>query len=333
MFSDIDAKELGSLQLTKLINSYSEYYIRGENHTSRAKKLDLQHFLTYLRRNKGVSKTQALKVRDWDFVAVQGFVDDCLAKGESPATVARRLATLKHMGRTLAERIPAFTNPTKEVRPPRVELGKPKALSTQELKQVKAKAKKRLKSKSTFIRLRNQMLLEFFLETGLRADEIRNLRRGQLDEELQWVKNVRTKAKRYRNVYLTSTIRESLASYLDYRRQELMRFYAKLSIKEDNKLPLFVSGYNAVPGNPDSFLMGTKSVWRAINEFSTSLKLHPHLLRHSFAIDLLDSTNDIRLVSQALGHSDVKITMRYTERKEEALAEALEAARKGKTKA
>ncbi|MCB0334283.1 MAG: tyrosine-type recombinase/integrase, partial [Bdellovibrionales bacterium] len=77
-------------------------------------------------------------------------------------------------------------------------------------------------------------------------------------------------------------------------------------------------------------LMGAKSIWRAINELSTETKLHPHLLRHSFAIDLLDNSRDVRLVAQALGHSDVRVTMRYTERGDEALAEAVEAARNSK---
>jgi site-specific recombinase XerD len=74
-------------------------------------------------------------------------------------------------------------------------------------------------------------------------------------------------------------------------------------------------------------LMGAKSIWRAINELSAETQLHPHLLRHSYALDLLDSSNDVRLVAQALGHSDVRITMRYTERKEEEVAAALERSR------
>lgn len=65
-------------------------------------------------------------------------------------------------------------------------------------------------------------------------------------------------------------------------------------------------------------------MYRAVRELSTELKLHPHLLRHSFALDLLDSSSDVRLVAQALGHSDVRVTMRYTERRDAEVAEALE---------
>ena len=71
-------------------------------------------------------------------------------------------------------------------------------------------------------------------------------------------------------------------------------------------------------------------MWRAINELSLDKELHPHLLRHSYALDLLNSSNDIRLVAQALGHGDVRTTMRYTERSEEEIASALEKSRSSK---
>jgi len=74
--------------------------------------------------------------------------------------------------------------------------------------------------------------------------------------------------------------------------------------------------------------MSPKSIWRAIRSCSVDTKLHPHLLRHTFASELLDSSHDIRLVAQALGHSDVRITMRYTERSDDEVAAALEQARK-----
>jgi integrase/recombinase XerD len=53
-------------------------------------------------------------------------------------------------------------------------------------------------------------------------------------------------------------------------------------------------------------------------------------LRHTYATNLLDDSRDIRLVAQALGHSDVRITMRYTERGNEEVAEALEKSRSKK---
>jgi site-specific recombinase XerD len=228
------------------------------------------------------------------------------------------------MGRTLAEKIPGFINPSREVRAPKIQTTKPKSLTTSEVSQVRKVAKKRLGEKGSFIRKRNAMILEFLLETGLRAEEVRLVRLSQLDDKLEWIKNVRTKGRRFRNVYINSKLRKSLLSYLEERELELKRLIKKVPQKLNRSLPLFISCYNFKPTEPDSFLMGAKTIWRAVHELSADTELHPHLLRHSFAIDLLDHSSDVRLVAQALGHSDVRTTMRYTERRDEDVARAIE---------
>ena len=311
-----------------IIESYLKYYASSTSHTARAKRLDLEHFAEFLSSLQGYSKPEKLKMRDWDFSSVQRFVDDSLRKGEAPATVARRLATLKHMGRTLAERIPGFINPAREVKAPKVHPPVPKAISNDELEEIKRKARERCKQKTSFIRYRNEVLLSFLLDTGLRADEVRYLKLSQIDDKLEWIENVRTKGRRYRNGYITSEMRPILKEYLEERDKALMKRYGKLTRAQSEAIPVFISLYDAVPGKPETFLMGAKTIWRAINELSAETALHPHLLRHSYALDLLDSVKDVRLVSQALGHSDVRVTMRYTERMDQEIAGALEKARK-----
>ena len=324
-------RSIKDASLAHTVDSYIRYYAAGNTHTARAKQLDLDRFLRFLARANGYSKLEKLKVSDWDFSAVQSFVDESLALGESPATVARRLATIKHMGRTLAEQIPGFVNPAREVKTPKTPAARPKSLAEDDVSAVREHAKARLSERKSFNRARNEALFNLLIDTGLRADEVRLLKLGQLDENLEWIRNVRTKGRRYRNVYITSAVREQLAEYLKLRETKLIALYQKLPKSESKSLPLFISTYNAEPGNPESFLMGAKSIWRAVNELSAGTHLHPHLLRHSFAMDLLDHTNDIRLVAQALGHSDVRVTMRYTERRDEEIAEALERSRSAKT--
>ncbi|RIL08004.1 MAG: hypothetical protein DCC75_09540 [Proteobacteria bacterium] len=314
--------------LVKVFDNYTHYYAAGESHTARAKRLDIQCFIKFLCSYRGCSKPEKLKIRDWDFSSVQRFIDECLAEGQAPATVTRRLATLKHMGRTLADKVAGFVNPAREVKSPKVPAGKPKALTKQELRMVRSRARERRKKKQSFIRIRNATIFEFLVDTGIRADEVRMLKRSQVDDKLEWVKSVRTKGRRFRNVYITTALRPRLREYLEAREKELKRYFAKLNKPKDGSLPFFISNYGCKPDKPESFMMGAKTIWRAINELSADTKLHPHLLRHSYALDLLKDSGDIRLVSQALGHSDVKITMRYTERKDEEVARALEKARR-----
>lgn len=322
--TQISIAKIGNTPFQKVVESYERYYATGSSHTARAKRLDLEHFARFLAEFHGLSTPAKLKVSDWVHSSVQRFVDESLRRGEAPATVARRLATLKHMGRTLAEKIGGFVNPAREVKAPKINPLKPKGLTRIELAAIKKVAKRRSSEKNSFIRLRNRMLFEFLIETGLRADEVRLLRMSQFDERFEWVRNVRTKGRQFRNVYLNTKLQRSLAKYLEVRRIELGRFFKKLAVKTDRALPLFISAYDVDVNDPDSFLMGAKSIWRAVHELTAETGLHPHLLRHSFAIDLLEHSNDVRLVSQALGHSDVRTTMRYTERRDEDVARAIE---------
>jgi integrase/recombinase XerC len=310
------------------VREYLTLYAAGVSHTAKAKELDTDKFLLFLKRAKRVKEIEQLVVSDWDFSLTQRFVDDCLAQGEAPATVARRLATLKHMGRVLAERLPGFINPAREVKPPRQQAQRPKSIAPDEIRNIQQRAHSVSLEKSSFTALRNETLLNLLLDTGLRAEEIRTLRMSQVDESLEWLRQVRTKGRRFRDVYITSQMRESLRAYLTARKDELSRIFPTLTRNTDAKLPVFVSVFRATPAEPQSFEMGAKSVWRAIRRCSVHTKLHPHLLRHTYATELLEDSKDIRLVAQALGHSDVRVTMRYTERGNEEVASALEQSRR-----
>jgi site-specific recombinase XerD len=322
------ADSISQGNLVELIDSYIEFYATSSGHTARAKKLDLYHFVRFLTDFRKKKSQESLLVKDWDYSAVQAFVENCLRAGESPATVTRRLATLKHMGRTLSEKYSGFINPAREVKPPKTAPLRPKSLTDDEIETIRAFAQEKIRLKPSFTRQRNFILFNFLLDTGLRAEEIRLLKGAQIKADLHWIEGVRTKGRKFRNVYITTTVREDLKTYLALREKQLKKYYPTLTAKVLSDHPLFISTHNAVPGKPQSFYLDPKTIWRAIRDFSQGTKLHPHLLRHSFAIDLLEDSKDIRLVSQALGHSDVRITMRYTERRDEEIAEALEAARK-----
>jgi integrase/recombinase XerC len=321
-------KKVAKLPLGSIVSEYLKFYAEGRGHTARAKQLDTDKFLEFLKRFKRKKEIDELSVEDWDFSGTQRFIDEALRVGEAPATVARRLATLKHMGRVLSERIPGFVNPARDVKPPRLRTRRPKSINPHEVDEVKAKAESVRSEKSSFNRLRNETLLKLLLDTGLRAEEVRTIKMSQLNDKLEWIRQVRTKGRNFRDVYITTEMRPALKAYLNERAHELGRFFPKLSAAVDASLPLFISSYGASASDIKSFELSPKSVWRAIRSFSVDTKLHPHLLRHTYATNLLNDSRDIRLVAQALGHSDVRVTMRYTERGNEEVAEALEKVRK-----
>jgi integrase/recombinase XerC len=323
------AEHVATQPLAPIMLEYLDLFAEGVGHTARAKRLDIDRFLEFLKRYRKISEIEHLTVGDWDFSACQHFVDELL-KIEAPATVARRLATLKHMGRVLAERWPGFINPVRDVRAPKIQNARPQSLDSEEIDRIKEHASSLRTKRGNFVSYRNEILFYFLLDTGLRADEVRTLKRSQIDDKLEWIRGVKTKGRRFRDAYISSVIRDPLAEYLKARAAQLEGFFPKLTPSIDGRLPVFISTHGARAEDPDSFLMGAKSVWRAIRSYSVETKLHPHLLRHTFAVELLDDSKDIRLVAQALGHSDVRITMRYTERGKEEVAKALERARRNR---
>lgn len=155
-----DKERLNLESLKSVIENYLSYYASGEGHTARAKRYDLLYFLEYLNNNsrKGIER---VRVSDWTLQRTKDFVDDRLSLGEAPATVGRRLATIKHFGRTLAERFPGYINPAREVKGPVLQPTKPKGLGAEEialLRRVAADIVER--KKSSFLSLRNQCVLE-----------------------------------------------------------------------------------------------------------------------------------------------------------------------------
>lgn len=339
--SDVSASLVMPQRLLTIVENYINYYASGTGHTARAKQYDLRHFVEFLSQQAGI-KPEQLLVSHWTYQQTRDFIEQRLSNAEAPATVSRRLATLKHLGRTLAERVPGFINPAREAKGPTLHIAKPHGLQDNEI-QLLLRAADELctQNKQTFTTIRNRFLLRLLLSTGLRADEVRLLVMNQIANKHKWLKNVRTKGKKFRNVYLDSHIRLDLQDYLTCRMNFLIEQFPRckdMSSAEMGSFPVLLSAYNGDPTQPSSLGVSPKTIWRVISNIGQAAQslalnltpynempnLHPHKLRHTFAHGLLDSSKDVRLVAQALGHSDVRTTMRYTQRSDEQLAVAIE---------
>ena len=312
----------------KVVENYLKYYASSQSHTAKAKRLDLFHFVIFLSEKAG--SVESILISDWTMQSTIDFIEDRFIKGEAPATVSRRLATLKHLGRTLAERVPGFINPAREVKSPSLQITRPKGLSNEEIGYLREVAHN---LGEDFVSIRSQFVLELFLRTGLRADEVRNLILSQLEAGNEWIRNVRTKGKKFRSVYIDSELRIILITYLKARDLYLIDVEGYHELKDPDRLkfPLIVSKKGGKITDPKTFALNPKTLWKLIYDIGLKAKeshlgadLHPHRLRHTFAHGLLDSSKDIRLVAQALGHSDVRTTMRYTERTEDEIRAAID---------
>ena len=156
--------------------------------------------------------------------------------------------------------------------------------------------------------LRDRAILELLFSTGMRISELVGLNRDDLSKEIMNRRefSVVGKGRKVRTIYLSNTAIEWVKKYL--------------ATRQDRYKPLFVrySGKSMEEHDKDgeSLRLTPRSVQRMVKKYARMVGLPvdvtPHVLRHSFATDLLNSGADLRSVQELLGHSDVSTTQIYT---------------------
>lgn len=152
--------------------------------------------------------------------------------------------------------------------------------------------------------LRDKAILEMFFSTGLRVSELVSLKR-----ELDLTKDefsIRGKGDKVRVVFLSEEAKQAVKNYL-HRRDDMDD---ALFVQVPNK-----SGKDVL-AKKDSMRLSTRSIERIVSAYATkagiSRKVTPHVIRHSFATDLLSNGADLRSVQALLGHANITTTQVYT---------------------
>lgn len=152
--------------------------------------------------------------------------------------------------------------------------------------------------------LRDRTILEVLFSTGLRVSELVGLNRDQVNIAAGEF-GIIGKGGKARVVFLSKSAKQWLTSYLNSR--------------TDPYRPLFIrySGPKVRDGLTDEKLrLTTRSVERLVDKYrkvaGIVIRIGPHVLRHSFATDLLQHGADIRSVQEMLGHKNIATTQIYT---------------------
>lgn len=148
-------------------------------------------------------------------------------------------------------------------------------------------------SENIEIELRNKLIINLLLDTGVRVSELVNIKVFDIDVEERIIK-VFGKGSKERFVFFTSKTKEILVTYLSKRKEKAI---------VDN---LFIN-YKGEKLTERSVQKIIKLVGEKIG-----LDIHPHLLRHTFATDLLNKGADIRMIQELLGHENLDTTQIYT---------------------
>ncbi|MFC5694371.1 tyrosine recombinase XerC [Pseudomonas sp. GCM10022186] len=270
---------------------------------------DLDAYLNHLRSERQVSAhtldgyhRDLLKVRalcekyaiaDWqdlDVRTLRSFVARLHQDGLSSRSLARLLSAVRGLYQYLVREGRCRHDPANGLAAPKGARRLPRALDADRAQQLLDGA-----VEDDFIARRDQAMLELFYSSGLRLSELVGLDLDGLDLAAGLVR-VRGKGNKTRELPVGSKAREALEEWLPLRAA-------------------------ARPGEPAVFVsqQGRRLTPRAIQlrvrqagVRELGQHLHPHMLRHSFASHMLESSQDLRAVQELLGHADISTTQIYT---------------------
>ncbi|MFC2005518.1 tyrosine recombinase XerC [Chloroflexota bacterium] len=210
------------------------------------------------------------------------------------ASIARTLSAIRSFFRYLVREEILTENPAQKVSSPKLDKRLPELLTIEETKQLLEAP-----DLSTPQGQRDRALLELLYAAGLRVSELVKLNLEQVDLDTREIR-VLGKGSKERMVLMGEPATQALNAYLTQGRTELL--------DEKKNKALFLNRYGE--------RLTERSVQSLLEEYAIIVgigrRVHPHMLRHTFATHLLDGGADLRVVQELLGHASLSSTQIYT---------------------
>ena len=247
-------------------------------------------------------------LRDLDSAQIRRFVARLHAAGLSGRTLALTLSAWRGLFNWLARQRGFPANPAQGVRAPKSPRHLPKALSVEQMQQLLETDAPQSPEGA-----RDRAMFELLYSSGLRLAELVALDAddGRLDLKQAEV-TVTGKGAKTRTVPVGGRAREALRDWLKAR--------ALLAAPQERALFVGARGRRIAPGTVQARLRA----WAKRQGLGAAV--HPHMLRHSFASHVLQSSQDLRAVQEMLGHASISTTQVYTHLDFQALAKVYDAA-------
>ena len=260
----------------KVVKNFSE-------HTTKNYKRDLDKFIKFLSDN-------STSLERCDEQDIRLFVNQERRKGLSPRSIQRVLSSCRSFFNYLVEHKGFEKNHAQNISSPKSSKSLPKALDAdlvQKLLNFKPK---------TELETRDKAIAELFYSSGLRLSELQGIDIGDISIKERSCRVV-GKGNKTRDLPIGRQAVKSLRDWILIRE--------KYSTESD--LAIFI--------NKQGKRLSNRSIQARLKKLSTERGLpavHPHMLRHSFASHILESSGDLRAVQEMLGHADIGTTEIYT---------------------
>jgi integrase/recombinase XerC len=252
-------------------------------HTLTAYRRDLQHLLTLA---PATPPEQIVPAQ------LKRLLMKLHGEGLAPRSIARTLSAWRAYYRWLAKHGAITRNPCDGLRAPKQPRSLPKALGAdQATALLDGEPEDTLES-------RDRAMAELLYSSGLRLSELASL---NLDANLDLKENEVTvlgKRNKKRTVPIGGKAKAALLAWMEERR----------NLAQPDEAALFVNKFGRRLSNGGIALR----LSRWAQKQGLGVHVHPHMLRHSFASHLLQSSGDLRAVQELLGHSNISTTQIYT---------------------
>ncbi|HEB95380.1 MAG TPA: tyrosine recombinase XerC [Sedimenticola thiotaurini] len=288
------------------LREWSDRFLHHLRHERRLSPLTLENYRRDLTRlgdwcaGRGIGRW-----RDLDGHQVRQYLAERHRHGISARTLQRELSSLRSLFRYLLREGEAEANPAQGIRAPKGQRRLPATLDADQLGHLLDAPP------ADPLEQRDLAMMELLYSSGLRLAELVSLERDQIDREDATLV-VTGKGAKSRRVPVG---RKALAAL-----EQWLRVRPTLAAADETALFVSRHGRRIHPRTVQQRLRR----W-ALRQ-GAPRDLHPHLLRHSFASHLLESSGDLRAVQELLGHADISTTQIYTHLDFQHLARVYDAA-------
>ena len=224
-------------------------------------------------------------------IELRAFVTELLRRGYARSTISIRMRAIRAFSNFLVREGIVEVSPMAGIEIPVVPLAYPEPLNTAEVRSLLRAARTR-----SWHGLRNHAMLATFCDTGLRLGELIGLDLADVDVSTSAMRVVKAKGGKQRTVYMGRTLSRSMR-----------KWFAAYP---------FSQGAEACFCTKDGRRLDQRNVARIVERTAAraglgNRRVHPHLLRHTFATQFIRNGGDPFTLQRLLGHADLSTTMIY----------------------
>ena len=268
------------------INEYLVFVSQVKNlseNTTKSYKRDLKKLYLFLEK---LNVTNYSEIKE---EICSAWIGDLYSQNNKPKSIQRHLSSAKGFFRFLKKNNLISSSPFELVTAPKSSNTLPDVLSPEDVEQL-------LNFKpSNTIEIRDMAIVELMYSSGLRVSETVNINISDFEENMSFLRVI-GKGSKTRLVPMGRFAINAINNWLNERER--------------------------ISNNTDALFLNSKGSRLSVRSIQLRLKkmaikqglppVHPHMLRHSFATHMLESSGDLRTIQELLGHSSLSTTQIYT---------------------